>query len=73
MQGVHRLASRSRDASPPVTVAQAAADLLRSGVCIWCEQLPAAGGSLLCAHCAVADPGGVLSTGTAQSVTAPLF
>ena len=72
MQGVQRPVPSSCDASPPLTVAQAAADLLRSGTCIWCERLPVTAGSLLCTRCVAADPAGVLSTGTAQSVAARL-
>lgn len=37
-----------------------ALDLLDSGVCVWCEQAPAALTSYLCDSCRAQDPDGVL-------------
>ncbi len=34
--------------------------LMRSAVCVWCEEQPAAATSYLCESCALEDPGGVL-------------
>jgi len=64
-----RPSTSSRTGSHPVTAAQPAAALLRSGVCVWCEQRPATGRSLLCDVCVAADPDGVLAV--SERMTSP--